>query len=152
LDTVVKQLDAEHYEKHRKWRLQHKSEYLGPTTVSFSASLGSDHAALLTTLYPSDSLTLTPPPAPTGYKPDAAKRATWIKTFTTALPYSALDIGANGSGLLPTEDGVNACGGDNPLPSVTPSPSTQALEERLHARIHDFDIALETANRANLDT
>jgi len=68
------------------------------------------------------------------------------------LPYSALDIGANSCGLLPSKDGVNACRGDDPLLSVTLSLSMQTMEERLHAYIHDFDSAIEAANRVNLKT
>src|SRR5216683_6931982 len=68
---------------------------LGLIQVSFAESLGSDHAALLTTLYPSDSIALQPPPTPTGYKPDEARHAAWIKMFMTSLPYDALDIGGN---------------------------------------------------------
>src|SRR5216683_6059265 len=65
---------------------------LGPVAVSFKESLGSDHAALLTTLYPSNSIALAPPPAPSGYKPDEACHPMWIKTFMTSLPFDALDI------------------------------------------------------------
>ena len=43
------------------------SAQLSDTTVSFEDSLGSDHAALTFTIYPLDSITLIPPPAPAGF-------------------------------------------------------------------------------------
>ncbi len=71
------------------------SGQLSPVEVSFTESLSSDHAALLMTIFPSDSIALMPPPAPSGYKPNKAHHAMWIKTFMTSLLFSALDICKN---------------------------------------------------------
>src|SRR5216683_2858758 len=122
---------------------------LGLIQVSFAESLGSDHAALLTTLYPSDSIALQPPPTPTGYKPDEAHHSAWIKTFTTSLPYDAPNIGWNVNSLdcrlvLP-ENGVTS------HETVTPLPSTLGMRERLHACITALDHAIETASQQNLE-
>jgi len=44
------------------------SAQLGEVDISFDHSLGSDHAAVTIHIYPLDSPTLIPPPAPTGYR------------------------------------------------------------------------------------
>jgi hypothetical protein len=53
-----------------------------PLTVSFGDSLGSDHAALLIELIPTDSPRLTLVPARPGYRPDADSQQAWSKAFT----------------------------------------------------------------------
>src|SRR6266851_3645758 len=125
------------------------SGQLSPVAVSFTESLGSDHAALLTTLYPSNSIALAPPPAPSGYKPDEACHPMWIKTFMTSLPFDALDISGNvnsfSCSLVLPENRVTT------HKSVTPPPSTQETREHLHARIMALDHAIETTSRLNLE-
>ncbi len=122
---------------------------LGPVEVSFKESLGSDHAALITTLYPSNSIALAPPSAPTGYKPNEACRAAWIKTFMTSLPYDAPDIRWNidssGCSLVLPENGVTT------HESVTPPPSALGARECLHAHIMALNHAIETMSQQNLE-
>jgi hypothetical protein len=50
------------------------SNQLGDVHVCFPDSIASDHAALLLTIIPIDSIAIIPPPAPKGYKADTAKR------------------------------------------------------------------------------
>jgi hypothetical protein len=62
------------------------SAQLGPVSISREDSLGSDHAALALTLYPTHSLTLVPPPAPTGYHAEDKHKDMWMKEFAMLLP------------------------------------------------------------------
>jgi hypothetical protein len=62
------------------------SNQIGEVSISWSESLASDHAALLFTLYPSDSLALIPAPAPNGYKAEPENRESWVEAFAMSLP------------------------------------------------------------------
>jgi len=63
---------------------------IGPIKISEQDSLGSDHAALLFKVYPTDSLAIIPPPAPKGYQTNEEKKTDWIKAFMTLLPCSLI--------------------------------------------------------------
>jgi len=58
------------------------SRQLGELTISYSESLGSDHAALLLDYYLSEGVTLTALRAPAGYCMDDNRRDAWIKAFS----------------------------------------------------------------------
>jgi hypothetical protein len=54
--------------------------------VSLADSLGSDHVALIFEIYPLDSITIIPPPAPSGFKVDNELKDLWVKEFVMLLP------------------------------------------------------------------
>jgi len=64
----------------------HISGQLSEVTVSWEEGLASDHAALLFSIYPSDSIALLPAPAPNGYKAEPENRASWVEAFVMSLP------------------------------------------------------------------
>jgi hypothetical protein len=61
------------------------SGQIGPCTISFPESLCSDHAALTFDVFPSDSLAITLPPTPKGYKPKDDRKEDWITTFHATI-------------------------------------------------------------------
>jgi hypothetical protein len=62
------------------------SAQLGDVTVSLADSLGSDHATLIFDIFPLDSITIIPPPAPSGFKVDDELKDSWVKEFIMLLP------------------------------------------------------------------
>jgi hypothetical protein len=62
------------------------SAQLGDVTVSLANSLGSDNAALMFKIYPLYSITIIPPPAPSGFKVDNELKDLWVKEFVMLLP------------------------------------------------------------------
>jgi hypothetical protein len=68
------------------------SNQLGDVTVSLADSLGSDHAALLLTLIPTDSIEMIPLPAPKGYHADPERRENWIGEYARLLAKSPLSL------------------------------------------------------------
>jgi hypothetical protein len=62
------------------------SAQLGEVDISFKHSLGLDHAAITIHIYPLDSPTLIPPPAPIGYHAEDKHKDVWMKEFIMLLP------------------------------------------------------------------
>jgi hypothetical protein len=62
------------------------SAQLGEVDISFDHSLGSDHAAITIHIYPLNSLTLIPPPAPASYRAEDEHKDAWMKEFVMLLP------------------------------------------------------------------
>jgi hypothetical protein len=62
------------------------SGQMGEVEISREVATATDHAALLFSFHPIDSLTLIPPPAPTGYRAENERKDDWIKEFRRQLP------------------------------------------------------------------
>ena len=60
---------------------------MGPVEISEAESLGSNHAALLFSVLPSDHPSHIPNPSPAGYQAEDEQHQAWIKTFSSTLPY-----------------------------------------------------------------
>jgi hypothetical protein len=86
----------------------HFTNQLSSMKVSLSDSLGSDHATLSFQVYPLDHLTLQPPPAPTGYKPDPERRDAWMKEFARLMPYTPTYTLMEGAPSDQSHSGVSA--------------------------------------------
>jgi hypothetical protein len=61
--------------------------HIGPVEISEAEALGSDHAALLFSVIPSDHPSHLPDPSPAGYRADDEQHQAWSKAFSTNLPY-----------------------------------------------------------------
>jgi len=61
------------------------SGQISPLSTSFSDSLGSDHAALILSWHPAESIALAPPPHLVGFAVDDTLHASWTKAF---LPHT----------------------------------------------------------------
>jgi hypothetical protein len=59
--------------------------HIGPVKISEAEALGSDHAALLFSVIPSDHPSYLPDPSPAGYQADDEQRQAWSKAFSTNL-------------------------------------------------------------------
>ena len=55
---------------------------ISPLTISFQESLALDHAALILTWHPAESIMLAPPPTLAGYSVDVSLSAPWTKAFS----------------------------------------------------------------------
>ena len=68
------------------------SNQLGDVTVSLADSLRLDHAALLLTLIPTDSIEMIPLLTPKGYHTDPERRENWIGEYARLLAKSPLSL------------------------------------------------------------
>jgi hypothetical protein len=66
--------------------------HVGLVEISEAESLGSDHVALLFSVFPSDHPSHIPNPSPAGYRAEDEQHQAWIKTFSSTLPYEPTAI------------------------------------------------------------
>ena len=65
------------------------ARYLGQISdveISFPKSLSSNHTTLIFHIYPENSISVIPPPAPKGYQADKDCRLKWCKAFRSCFP------------------------------------------------------------------
>jgi hypothetical protein len=144
--------------------------HVGSVEISKAESLGSDHAALLFSILPSDHPSHVPSPSLAGYRAKDKQRQVWIKTFSSTLPYEPMAIPSDRTNL----DGERmikgltdpACihmtqpnsyilsgevgpAGDSEdiLDHTQPS---ELYEDRLWRRLKAFNHAIDAANWKNL--
>jgi hypothetical protein len=108
------------------------SAQLGEVDISFDHSLGSDHAAVTIHIYPLDSPTLIPPPAPTGYRAKDEHKDAWMKEFVMLLPP-----------CLPYAP-------EHSTPPPVPAWDHEDRGDMVHASLKPFDDAIKEASRRTL--
>jgi hypothetical protein len=142
--------------------------HMGPVEISKAESLGSDHAALLFSILPSDHPSHIPNPSPAGYRAKDEQRQAWIKMFSSTLPYETISsdhVNLDGERMIEgltdpacvhmTQPNSHALSGEvgpvgDPEDILDCAQPSETREDRLLRHLKAFDHAIDTANRRNL--
>jgi hypothetical protein len=142
--------------------------HVGPVEISEAESLGSDHAALLFSVLPSDHPSHIPSPSPAGYRAEDKQRQAWIKMFSSTLPYDMILSSHTNLDRERMIEGLTdpACVHMTQLNSFTLSGEvgpagdpedipnraqpSEMCEARLMRCLQAFDHAIDTTNQKNL--